>query len=74
MVVARDSCPAIDEIRRIQLLEGAAPSPFDCWLVHRSLQALAYRMRGHAQNALKVARALEESRQNHRKVADTRVP
>jgi cystathionine gamma-synthase len=59
IVVAAAPSPLIDEIRQIQLLEGAVPSPFDCWLVHRGIKTLAYRMRGHAENALKVARALE---------------
>jgi hypothetical protein len=47
-----------DEIRQIQWLEGAVPSPFDCSLVHRGFKT-AYRMRGHAENAVRVARALE---------------
>lgn len=59
IVVAGESSPVLDEIRQIQWLEGAVPSPFDCWLVHRGLKTLAYRMRGHAENALRVARALE---------------
>lgn len=59
IVVAKEANPITDEIRKIQLLEGAVPSPFDCWLVHRGLRTLACRMRTHAENALKVARALE---------------
>ena len=58
IVVAGAPSPMIDEVRRIQLLEGAVPSPFDCWLVHRGIKTLACRMRAHAENALKVARAL----------------
>jgi cystathionine gamma-synthase len=49
----------IGQIREIQSLEGAVPSPFDCWLVHRGLKTLAWRMHGHAKNALQVARFLE---------------
>jgi cystathionine gamma-synthase len=59
IVVAREAGPVIEEIRKIQSLEGSVPSPFDCWLVHRGLKTLAYRMRGHAENAMKVARALQ---------------
>jgi cystathionine gamma-synthase len=59
IVLAAEPSRLIDEIRQIQVLEGAIPSPFDCWLVHRGIKTLAYRMRGHAENALKVARALE---------------
>jgi cystathionine gamma-synthase len=43
----------------LQRNEGAVPSPFDCWLVHRGLRTLPYRMRGHQDNAGKVAAFLE---------------
>jgi cystathionine gamma-synthase len=45
IVISRESNPLIDEIRQIQWLEGAVPSAFDCWLVHRGIKTLAYRMR-----------------------------
>lgn len=47
-------------IRSIQTLGGAVASPFDAWLVLRGIQTLPYRMRGHSENALKVARFLSE--------------
>jgi cystathionine gamma-synthase len=59
MVVARGPSRAIEEIRQIQLLEGSVPAPFDCWLVRRGLKTLAYRMRGHAENAMRVAHFLQ---------------
>ncbi len=59
VVVAGTPGDPIDEIRRIQVLEGAVPSPFDCWLVHRGIKTLAHRMRAHAESALTIARALE---------------
>jgi cystathionine gamma-synthase len=59
IVIARDNTPMMQEIREVQLLEGAVPAPFDCWLLHRGLKTLPYRMRGHAANALAVAQALE---------------
>jgi len=49
----------MEGIREIQLLGGAVPSPFDCWLLRRSLQSLPYRMRGHCDNALAIAQFLE---------------
>lgn len=61
IVVAADDSPMMQEIRQIQLLEGSVPAPFDCWLLHRGLKTLAYRMRGHAANALAVAHALEQN-------------
>ena len=45
----------LEQIRTVQNLEGAVPSPFDCWLVLRSLRTLPYRMRAHTENAGKVA-------------------
>jgi cystathionine gamma-synthase len=59
VVVARERGPLLDEVRRFQQLEGAVPSPFDCWLVHRGIKTLAVGMRGHAENALKIALALQ---------------
>jgi hypothetical protein len=59
VVVAAEAGPLIDEIRQIPSLEGAVPSPFDCWLIHRGIQSLPCRMRVHAANALAVAQALD---------------
>lgn len=42
-------------VRDIQGTGGAVPSPFDCWLVHRGIQTLPWRMRAHSENALNVA-------------------
>ena len=38
---------------------GPVPSPFDCYLVNRSLKTLHIRMRTHMENGLAVARFLE---------------
>ena len=46
-------------LRVVQTVGGAVPSPFDCWLVHRGIRTLAYRMRGHCDNAERVAAFLE---------------
>ncbi|MCS6988136.1 MAG: PLP-dependent aspartate aminotransferase family protein [Chloroherpetonaceae bacterium] len=40
---------------------GAVPSPFDCWLLMRSIKTLALRMEKHCENALAVAQFLERS-------------
>src|SRR6266849_1271911 len=40
------------------VLGGAVPSPFDCWLLVRGLKTLAVRMDRHQANALAVARFL----------------
>jgi len=54
-VVAKAATGVFEGIRAVQNLEGAVPSPFDCWLVLRSLRTLPYRMRAHTENAGKVA-------------------
>ena len=43
------------QVRTAQLFGGAVPSPFDCWLIMRSLPTLPYRMLAHCANAGKVA-------------------
>jgi len=47
------------KIKNVQVLSGAVPSPFDCYLTVRGIKTLPYRMHGHAQNAAKVAAFLD---------------
>jgi cystathionine gamma-lyase len=47
----------------LQVLFGAVPSPFDCWLAHRGLKTLHLRVREACKNAKAVAEALEASPQ-----------
>ncbi|WP_285008075.1 trans-sulfuration enzyme family protein [Pedobacter faecalis] len=49
-----------DKIRNIQQVGGAVPSPFDCYLLLRSIKTLPYRMRGHCDNGLALAKFLEQ--------------
>ncbi|MDZ7934397.1 MAG: PLP-dependent aspartate aminotransferase family protein [Emticicia sp.] len=49
----------VNKIRTFQTVGGAVPSPFDCWLLSRSLSTYAIRMPVHAQNAMKLATFLE---------------
>lgn len=44
-----------EKIRLVQHVGGAVPSPFDCYLLTRSIKTLPYRMRGHHDNAMKLA-------------------
>jgi cystathionine gamma-synthase len=62
IVISKENSLAMQEIRQIQSLEGAVPSPFDCWLVHRGLKTLPYRVRAHSSNALAIARYLSRHR------------
>jgi cystathionine gamma-synthase len=47
-------------LRTIQTIGGAVPSPFDCWLLLRSLRTLPYRMRAHCAHAHAVAHFLAD--------------
>ncbi len=55
VVIARTEEECFQRIRQIQTTGGAVPSPFECWLVLRGVSTLPYRMRGHSENALKIA-------------------
>jgi len=48
-----------EKLRFLQNAIGTVPSPFDCYLVLRSLKTLALRMKQHGENALAVAKFLE---------------
>ena len=55
VVVAAQTDGLFVNIRQVQQDAGAVPSPFDCWLLLRSIRTLPYRMRAHCENAGKVA-------------------
>jgi cystathionine gamma-synthase len=57
-VVARQDDEFFQRIKNVQIQGGAVASPFDCWLVMRGIRTLPYRMRGHCENAKKVAEFL----------------
>jgi cystathionine gamma-synthase len=42
-------------LRNLQILGGAVPSAFDCWLLMRGIRTLPWRMRAHEENAASVA-------------------
>lgn len=48
-----------ERLRFLQNAIGTVPSPFDCYLVLRSLKTLTHRMRGHGESGLEVAKFLE---------------
>ncbi len=60
VLIAGDQPEVLEKLRTIQQLGGAVPSPFDCWLLRRSISTLPYRMRAHCQNAAAVAAFLAE--------------
>lgn len=57
-LITREKNELWKKIRRNQELSGAVPSPFDCFLTVRGIKTLPYRMRGHAENAMKIAEFL----------------
>ncbi|QDH79058.1 aminotransferase class I/II-fold pyridoxal phosphate-dependent enzyme [Echinicola soli] len=52
------------EVVNVQQTGGAVLSPFDCYMLIRSIKTLAYRMRGHAEHAGMIASFLDQ----HQKV------
>lgn len=57
-VVMNDEIIA-EKIKNIQILSGAVPAPFDCWLIARGIQTLKLRVKQQSKNALKLAKYLE---------------
>ena len=49
-----------DKIKYIQNAIGSVPSPFDCYLLVRSIKTLAVRMERHNNNALEIANFLSK--------------
>ena len=60
IVVTREENALFERLRMIQRIGGAVPSPFESWLTLRGIQTLPYRVRAHAENALKVAQFLAD--------------
>ena len=58
VLVRRHENYLFERARRSQRYGGSVPSPFDCWLTLRGIETLPYRMRAHAENALRLAQYL----------------
>jgi len=58
IVVVREASAELEGLRHFQGAGGGVPSPFDCWLLLRSLPTLPLRVRQQSANALTVARFL----------------
>jgi cystathionine gamma-synthase len=70
IVVTKMENDFFEQIRRAQYVGGAIPAPFDCWLILRGMRTLPWRMRGHCENAMKIASFLAQ----HRLVERTHYP
>jgi len=66
IVVAREDGAPLERLRDFQGTGGGVPSPFDCWLLLRSLPTLPLRVRQQAASALAVARFLAADRRVER--------
>ncbi len=69
-VIAKSRTNFFERVREIQTTCGAVPSPFDCWLILRGMRSLPWRMRAHAENALKIATWLTD----HQRVETVHYP
>ncbi len=58
-VVTRDRGGLSDKLRDYQQTAGSVPSPFDCWLIRRSLTTLSCRLRAQTHNASRIAGFLQ---------------
>lgn len=54
-VVVRERGELADQLRDHQVTAGAVPSPFDCWLLRRSLLTLSCRVRAQTETASRLA-------------------
>ena len=59
-LVAREQSDLLNKIRMHQGIAGAVPSPFDCWLLNRSLATFPLRVRVQAENAMAIATYLSK--------------
>lgn len=48
-----------DKLKYVQKVVGGIPSPFDCWLIFRSMKTFAVRMEKHNSNAILIAEKLK---------------
>lgn len=69
-IVTREGCRLTEAIRQCQVVGGAVPSPFDCWLTLRSIPTLPLRVRAQSAGAGVVADFLR----THPRVAAVHYP
>ena len=63
-IVVKENKEYAEKISYIQNAVGAVPSPFDCYLLTRSIKTLSVRMKQHNENAIAVSKYLS----NHPKI------
>ena len=60
-LIIKDNKDLSEKIQYIQNAAGAIPSPFDCYLLIRSIKTLSVRMEKHNINGLEVAKFLQKN-------------
>lgn len=51
VIVGRKGSELFESVRKMQQMGGAVPSPFDCWLLLRSIRTLGIRVKQQVENA-----------------------
>ena len=69
-IVIKDDLQLTKKIKYLQNAVGSVPSPFDCYLLIRSIKTLGVRMEKHNSNAMLISEFL----QNHPKIKTVRYP
>ncbi len=69
-IIIKENNELSNKIKYLQNAVGSVPSPFDCYLLIRSIKTLAVRMERHNSNAMIISNFL----QNHPKVKNVRYP
>ncbi len=70
VVIIKDNHKLAEKIKYLQNAIGSIPSPFDCYLLIRSIKTLSVRMEKHNSNAMIISEYLN----NHRKIKSVRYP
>lgn len=70
LVARSEDHPLFVRARAIQMYGGAVPSPFDCWLAHRGIRTLPWRVRAQTTSAQSVVAYLS----GHRSVERVNYP
>jgi cystathionine gamma-synthase len=55
VLITRHDNYLFERARKSQRYGGGVPSPFDCWLTHRGVDTLPYRVRAHSENGMRLA-------------------
>jgi cystathionine gamma-synthase len=59
-LIFRDKGELFEKVNSIQMVGGAVPSPFDCWLIMRGIRTLPVRVNAQTSNAHALAEFLEK--------------